>query len=282
MTTPFVVENLFHTLKEIGLSVKEANTYLALVAIHTNPASTIAKRAGLNRCSCYTILERLIQKGFVQKVIREKVTYYTPVDLKYILDHLKNKQSDLENKIETLDTAIEQFELSKKGTSSKPKVIFYEGDAAIQNILEDRLNAEGIIRVYGSIHLLEALFPKYLPGFYKRRIQKNIYVKAIYPANEYTHALKKRDPQELRQSRLIPREFDFHLHLSIYADKVAMTSLGEKFGVLIESKEMAEAYSKIFDFIWASTKKYDDIITRMNKVGINTSTSIIDTKKAPE
>ena len=47
----------------------------------------------------------------------------------------------------------------------------------------------------------------------------------------------------------------------IYDHKVVITSLKEKFGVLIESKQMAEAQKHIFDLIWKSTEEYDKTIT---------------------
>ena len=73
---------------------------------------------------------------------------------------------------------------------------------------------------------------------------------------------KQRDREELRESRLIPGEFDFHVDILIYDDKVAITSLREKFGVLIESKDMAESQRRIFDIIWESASKYDEMMTK--------------------
>ncbi|HMR00956.1 MAG TPA: helix-turn-helix domain-containing protein, partial [Candidatus Gracilibacteria bacterium] len=52
---------LLRTLKEVGLSANEANVYLTLLTLGPNPVSTVAKKANLNRSSCYTILDRLMQ-----------------------------------------------------------------------------------------------------------------------------------------------------------------------------------------------------------------------------
>lgn len=276
ISTPLAIENLLSTLKEIGLSIKEANIYLTLLHIKTNAASIIAKKAGLNRCSCYTILERLIQKGFIQKIVRNNVNYYMAVELRYVLNHLKSKHHDLENKIEYLAEAVTQLNLLKNTHDDQPKVIFYEGEISMRNMLEDRLNAKGLIRCYGSLNELESLFPNYLPEFYRRRVAKGIYVKAIYPANEHSFRQKTRDHQELRQTRLIPREFDLHIHINIYNNRVTIASLKEKFGVLIESRAIAEAQSKIFDFIWAGIKRYDEIMTRTLKQELERSSKLPD------
>jgi sugar-specific transcriptional regulator TrmB len=254
--------HLIPTLNEIGLNSKEAVVYLTLFSIGANPASILAKKTKINRCTCYTILNQLMQKGFIQQYIKENVTYYIASPPKCIINQLQNKQSELEDKINILSNSIAQFEIAKKENNGKHRVVFYEGEAGVKNIMEDTLTSKTIIRAYASLTELTALFPNYWPNYYRRRTEKGIFVKTIYPANEMSFLHKLRDKEELRESRLIPKEFDFHMDILIYDDKVAITSLREKFGVLIESKEMAESQRGLFDLIYDYTKTYDEIITK--------------------
>jgi sugar-specific transcriptional regulator TrmB len=270
------LQKLLQTLKEIGLNANEANTYIGLLSVGPNPASVIAKKAGINRCTCYTILERMMKKGFVNSVIRENITYYSAVEPKYILQQLKHSRYELEDRISNLGNCIAGFELLKKEYSGKPKVAFFEGVAGVQNVMEDTLNSKGLIRAYASLSELTNLLPDYWPNYYRRRAARGIFVRSIYPADEISLTHKLRDNEELRESRLVPKEFDFHLDFLIYDDKVAITSLTERFGVLIESKEMAESHKRIFDFIWEGTRQYDAVITGMMK-GAN-----INAEKAAE
>jgi sugar-specific transcriptional regulator TrmB len=267
------IQKLLQTLREVGLSANEATTYLNLLSIGPNPASVIAKKAGINRCTCYTILERLMQKGFIQQYIKERITYYTAVEPKQLLDQLKSRQDEISDKIENLSHSIAQFEIIKNDYQGKPKVVFFEGVAGVQNIMEDTLTSSEPIRAYASLSELTNLLPNYFPDYYIRRAQKGIFIKAIYPGDELSYMHKKRDSRELRESRLIPKEFDFHLDILIYDNKVAITSLKAKFGVLIESKEMAEAQKKIFDLVWEGAKSYDEVITKMLEASLNSKTS---------
>jgi len=260
-----ILQKLLQTLKDIGLSANEANTYVGLLSVGSNPVSVIAKTAGINRCTCYTILEKLMNKGFVSSFIKDRISYYTAVEPKYLLQQLKNTRFELEDRISNLGNCIAGFELLKKEYNGKPKVVFFEGIAGVQNIMEDTLNSKGFIRAYASLGELTSLLPDYFPSYYKRRTAKGIFVKSIYPADETSLQHRERDKEELRESRLVPKEFDFHLDFLIYDDKVAITSLVEKFGVLIESHEMAESHKKIFDFIWEGTKQYDKIVSDMLK-----------------
>lgn len=208
-----------------------------------------------------------MHKGFIRQYTKNNVSYYTAAEPKHILNQLQNRQSELENKISDLGESISQFELLRNEYHGKPRVTFYEGRAAVQKVMDDTLNSSTIIRAYASIQELTALLPDYWENYYRRRTAKGIFVKTIYPADEMSFMHKQKDKEQLRESRLIPKEFDFHLDFMIYDNKVAITSLREKFGVLIESKDMAESQGRIFDIIWTSAGRYDEIMTKsMGKI----------------
>lgn len=255
------MDKLIETLKAVGLNEKEAKTYLVLLRLGPQSVSVIAKKIGSNRSSCYPILEHLMEKGFVEKLIRENNSPFRAVEPIYVLDQLKSKQYELESKIENLGMALKDFDQIKGSYESKPKVVFFQDEAGLQNVLENTFTSSEPLRCYASLDELSSLLPNYMPRYYQKRVKHGLRVRAIYPATEKSFLHKKRDNKELRESRLIPIEFDFHLDIMIYDRKVVITSLKEKFGVLIESREMAESQKKIFDMIWKGTEEYDRKIT---------------------
>ena len=253
------------TLKEIGLTANEANVYISLHAIGQNPASTLAKKAALNRSSCYTILNSLIQKGFIQQTIKSNITYFTATDPKHVIQHLKTKKTKIDENIENLGNFITHFKSLHSKSSKKPKVVFFEGCQGIKNSIEDSLTSTEEIRIYSSIKELKKILPNYFPKHYKTRTEKGVLIKAIFPACKESYRNKLRDKYENRETRLIPPELDFHLDIMIYDNKVVITSLKEQFGLLIESEEMATAQKKIYDLVWEGTKKYDTTMTQLMK-----------------
>lgn len=257
---------LLKTLKGVGLSANEANIYITLLTLGPNPVSTIAKKAELNRSSCYDILKRLMKKGFLHQTNKQNLTYFSAVEPKLVLNQLTNKKDNLEHKIENLRQSLGQLEQLQCDGLQKPSVVFFEGEAGIMNIMEDTLTSSETIRAYASLSELTALLPNYFPKYYKRRTSKGIFVKAIYPTNKESYIHKLRDSEEKRESRLIPPEFDFHLDILIYDNKVAITSLKETFGLLIKSQSMANAQKKIFDLIWEGAKQYDHMMTETMKL----------------
>jgi sugar-specific transcriptional regulator TrmB len=256
------MDKLIKTLQAVGLNDKESQTYLSLLKLGPQPASIIAKKTAMNRSSSYIMLEKLTQKGFIEKIIQEKNTIYRAVDPVFILDRLKTRQDELESNIENLGLALKDFDQLKGGYETKPRVVFFQDEAGLQNMFEDTFTSSEPLRCYASLEELSMLLPNYMPRYYLKRVARQLRVRAMYPATEKSFLHKKRDKHELRESRLIPEEFDCHLDIMIYDHKVVITSLKEKFGVLIESKQMSEAQKKIFDLFWDAEKDYDQAITK--------------------
>lgn len=257
------MEGLIQTLLEIGFDHKEAMIYCTLLKIGGNPASIIAKMAGLNRSGCYPILERLIERGFVRQIIKGNVTYFSAMEPATILDHLRTKYDDLEIKIEHLSQKLRDFEIVKHPFQEKSKAVFFQGEEGILHIMEDTLNSPETILAYAAFDELTELFPYYFEKYSKRRMEKRIAIKVLYPAGLKSFLHKQRDQSQLRESRLVPPKYNFHLDILIYGHKVAITSLKEKFGILIENIEIAEAQKKIFNLMWVSAKNYDSKISQI-------------------
>ena len=62
-------------LQKIGLSDKDAEVYLACLELGTQPASVIARKAGLKRPTTYLILEGLLKRGLVSEYTGSNVKY---------------------------------------------------------------------------------------------------------------------------------------------------------------------------------------------------------------
>ncbi len=260
------MDNLLQPLKAVGLNENEAQTYLCLLRLGPQSVSVIAKKTGLNRSSCYVILERLLQKGFIEKLIQANNSPFRAVEPNYVLDQLKNKQYDLESKIENLGIVLKDFEREHSGYEVKPKVIFFQDESGLQNIFEDTFTSSEPIRCFGSFEKLFSYLPEFMPRYNQKRVQKGLKVVVMYPATTKSFLHKLKDHLEERETRLIPPEYDFHLDVMIYDHKVVITSLKEKFGVVIESNEIAEAQKKIFDMVWKNTEAYDkEIMTYYEK-----------------
>ncbi len=248
-------------MKEFGLTLAEAKTYLALLKFNNNSASVIAKKAKMNRSQCYITLENLEKKGFVEKLTHRHLSYFQAKDSEEVLKEMKEKQINMLKKLDLLKKTFELF--SKQHPSryhtkiSKPYLKFYQGESGLQSLLDDTLTAKTLIRAYVPLSDLENLIPNYFPNYYKRRSEKKINVRAIYPADQKSFLHKLRDHLEYRESRLIPNNLNFQLDLLIYDEKISIISLEEKFGILIKSERLSKTFGEIYDLAWENIKKID-------------------------
>lgn len=250
-------------LNELGLQGNETTVYLTLLSLGTNPVSTLAKKAGLNRCTCYAIIERLIQKGFIGQIIKSNIAYFTAVEPYYLLTNLKTKHLELEKRINILGKSINNLNQNKKDHHNRPKVVLFEGKSGLCNILEDTLRSGNEIRIFASLNDLHKLLPDYIPGYHQRLNKTNLTVKAIYPASELSYYYKLKNTNQNIEYQLIPPEYNFQLNNFIFENKVAMMSPKANFGIVIENKDMFEAQKRFFDFFWTTTRIYDQIMTKI-------------------
>jgi len=103
--------------------------------------------------------------------------------------------------------------------------------------------------------------PGYFPRYYQRRAQKGISIRGIIPDNEYGKERARHDREEARQTALISeKEHYFSPEINMYDNKVMIASWKEKLGIIIESKEIAEAMKSVYELAWKEAKRVSDAI----------------------
>jgi hypothetical protein len=95
-------------------------------------------------------------------------------------------------------------------------------------------------------------------------VKRRIRLRGIAPDDATGRRVRGEDRRYLREIRLVPaKKFDFRNEIKIYDNKVAIVSFpagatkDDMFGVIIESREVAETQRQIFEMAWgfAGTKK---------------------------
>lgn len=243
---------------QLGLHDKEASVLSSLLELGSSTVSEIAIKARLNRTTTYDILAHLKTMGLVSSVGEAKQITYIAERPDALLNYLEQKSQDYQNKAEEVKRAMPELRALFNEKGNQPKIKFYNGISGIESIYEDTLTATEPIRAYASVRNMHMALPHYFPDYYKRRTTKGIHIRAILPDTEEGKERSEHDKIEARESRLVPVDkFDFSLEIDIYDDKVAIMSLAEEFGVVIQSKRIAEAQKKIFELAWEATEKYN-------------------------
>ena len=82
-------------LTEIGLTKGQAKVYLALISLGQSSTGQIVKEAKVARSKVYEMLDKLIEKGLVNYVIKENTKYFDASNPSQISKYLKEKKLEL-------------------------------------------------------------------------------------------------------------------------------------------------------------------------------------------
>ena len=97
-----------------------------------------------------------------------------------------------------------------------------------------------------------------MPKYYKRRKAAKIPIRAIFPDTKMARARQKKDTEELRESRLLPKSLlNIEIEVNIYDDKVAYFSVPERLAVIVKSKLMAASMREMFGLCWRMAEMYE-------------------------
>jgi sugar-specific transcriptional regulator TrmB len=250
---------LKQVLEKMGFTPKEIMVYVSLLGKDNITATEVGVISGINRTSCYDILESLIAKGLVSKTLKNKRTYFNVSNPKALVGYLDREKEEAYSKIEKQKEMInlvmpEIMSFSRVGVT-KPKVQYFEGEKGMREAYEDTLTAENIYYAYANIETMHEGLPNLFPDYYKRRVKAGIVARGIFPNNKETVERLRHNYEEKRESIIFgDQSLTFSPEVIIYNNKMLMISWKEKIAIMIESKELADLQKLIYEQLWKSLK----------------------------
>ncbi|KKU48796.1 hypothetical protein A3H10_01570 [Candidatus Uhrbacteria bacterium RIFCSPLOWO2_12_FULL_46_10] len=235
-------------LNQLGFSTNEAKVYLAALSTGLASAAQIAKKAGLQRTTTYSVLDYLVRRGIVgQSKVRGKTRFVAEPPEK-LLTLVGDIQAGLKKALPELEALY-----NKKGT--KPKILFFEGKEAIQNVYDDTLREKPKEILEWNTDAYFERFPKD-HAYIAKRMELGIRARRI--AGEGSVWQKKHqgyDRAELSETVIVPKDqFWPMVEVNIYNDKVAFMNYADEMSVIIENKAIAEAMRQAYELSWRGAK----------------------------
>lgn len=239
---------LQHIIESVGLDTEEAKLYIAGLKLGSAPASIYAKKTGLNRITSYNHLERLSKKGIFSSVRKKNAKYYQPIEPeKLSIEARKNAQA--------LERALPDLRGIMGNHHRTPRVRYYEGPDGVREVYNDTLTAQTDLLNFANSGIIRSFWKEYDMQYVAKRVKKGIYLKGIAPDDAAGKKVHGKDKQSHREIRLVSaKEFPINNEINIYDNKIAIISFAEDhseiFGVIIESKEVADTQKQIFEMAW--------------------------------
>ncbi|MFC1662574.1 TrmB family transcriptional regulator [Patescibacteria group bacterium] len=242
-------------LKQIGLSDKEIQIYLALLKRGPSSVRQLSQDAKINRGTTYDVLKSLKEKSLISYYHQDTKQLFVAEDPVKIEQVVNDQAKDLERTKADVLQLIPELQSMYGSAEDKPVTRYYETSRGIKTILQDVIQTMSQEKakeyyVYSSADIRKHLYQDF-PNFAKERVKNNIKVKTIaIGAGGKLWGLDDR--------RWLTKKEGSPSYQIIYANKLAMIALdstNQPHGVLVEDSNIADTQRLIFNTLWDSLPK---------------------------
>lgn len=251
-------------LTGLGLKDKEAAVYLSCLELGPSPVQPIARKAKVVRATTYVILESLMAMGLVTKYKEGKKTLFSAETPQQLMRLLERQEEVIEAKQRDLVAILPQLQILTKAAGAKPSVRYFEGKEGLRAIRQEILmhaRAGDLLYNFVPADHLRSVFAKDENTHYKQRIAKGIFAKTLFTTiSDETKEdwLSTRSNSKTEILFIPPDKFPVPAGMTIYRDRIAIGSYtGKLFGVVIESEQIANMMTALFDLAWQFAKTID-------------------------
>lgn len=243
-------------LQSLDLPPSSQKIYAELLENGETTARMLSERLSLTRPSTYDHLALLKKKGLIVEKKVEGKAFFAIDDTRHIGSMLKEKEEELNEKRKLFDALLPEL-LTKRHTDP-PTVRFFEGKEGIAYLLNDILWQKGssISTMWPYEEMLSVIGKEALARFNEKRLQKKIFIRAIWPAKKHDrkdYIWSGKD--DLTERRHAKKGVMWNMGYTIYGDKVSfIASHKEVFGFIVASRDFAELMKVQFDALWRESK----------------------------
>ena len=245
-------KEMFELLK-IGLTEGEAKVYLSLSELGSSTVGPIVKESRVAYSNIYDILNRLIKKGVVSFLIKNKTKHFQAAPPTNLVKYLEKKESEISKQKAALEKALPSLEELQQGKESQEAEVFI-GLKGLRSAYE---------KLYKNIPASEEALFFYLHKeeyaetsdiFYNSisELAKNLNNRGI--ANkQYKKSLFAQKAKYLNVKFV---DFPIPGNIDIVKDKVMIITWSPTpTAILIHSKTVADNFKDYFNEVWQTTTK---------------------------
>lgn len=236
-------------LEEFGLTDKETQLYLFLLARGSASPAVISKMTNTPRSSAKYHADELVKKGFATCTKGSTTLTYTPVKPDKLFDLLERRREEA-NRLEHgllnhMSSLVELF----NPHGNVPKVTFFEGAESARELLFRMVDAPGDLVSFGAGDYFASKYPELVKNFRKKAYKEYRHIRVIR-AEKY-RKLHSNDPAHM-QNRYFRTIDELTVDIQVREDKMSIISIdtGAPMGVLIEHADITNAFRKLFDELW--------------------------------
>lgn len=246
-------------LQVTGLTLDQAKLYEALVKKGPQPASKLAREAGVSRTLSYKVLAELQEKGLVTRNdVDGAISTFTPAHPLQLNALVEEQNKRAQTAVDTARTLIDRLTSDYNLASGKPGVRFYEGLEGVRAVVNDALTSKTEIYSYVDIDAVEQLIPDISRDFAKARRKLGLKKKNIGIDTPENRMAIEGYYTDITEEILIPWPTEkFGTVMQIYDGKVSYITLeGQMIGVIIADPHIYQMHRSLFESTWLHPHAY--------------------------
>lgn len=243
-------------LEDIGLTKSEIKVYLALLKLGSSTKKNIVRESKITHSKLYEITDKLIGKGLVSYVKKNKVLHFSAAPPEQVLDFLKKKKEQIELQEKEFAGIIPSLKSLEKREEPEIEVFRgWQGMRTAYNLMLNSLKAGDTDYVIGATsgEDIEAA-TRFFEKIHRQRREKKIKLKIIHDVASKDWALSILRYPKYEQARFVKHSSPSEVN--IWGDNVMIIMLTKvPVLTLIKSKVVAESFRNYFDTLWKVAKK---------------------------
>ena len=242
---------LSENLSKLGFSPSEIKIYLHLQKNGPNYANKLSAETKINRTNVYEALDRLIYKGVVSFIIKNRIKWFEAKNSNSIISLLKEREME-HNILKTkLIKDIKRLQ-SQTDHSNRPlEASIFVGKKGLRILFEEILETKKPVSLIASELQFKKLFGPYFEIWHKKRIKNKIGQRSIFP-QKLKNKLKER---KLLKYKFIKNLFTNPTTTIIYGGNCLFIQWSEEpLAIKIKNEEIVKSHLNYFELLWKQAK----------------------------
>lgn len=247
------------SLKQIGLTEGESKVYLALLKRGSITSGPLTDESGVSRSKIYNILERLMQKGLVSFILKNKTRYYQAAEPTKLREYIEKKENEFKIQRQEIDKIIPDLELLQKSSPTIKEAQVFKGFKGLQAVHEhvfSKLKKGEEYFYFGIPSVQEEKYVTYWDKMHKKRTEAGIKCRLLFNQGTDKKVLIKRNKDKNCSARYMPLPINSPSWIMGYKDTIAIGLQSEEIAIEIINQKVEDSFKEYFEAFWKIAKPF--------------------------
>lgn len=248
------MHELHSVLIQLGYSEKESVVYLAALELGAASASEIARRAGVNRATTYSVLEVLMKKLLITSIEIDNEKRFVAESPEQIERHLIDEERELALRKKLAQEKMPTIMRLHSKLGAQPKIRYIEGIEGLRKMQREYEGyEEDIIQIVGYDFFLQ-MREEVVEGHREKLIKSKRKIRSIFVTDNDIQFPKE---LSIEYVTISPSLVDVRGEMTVCGDRLVLFSYTNGvMAVEILSATLAQMVRETLELAWREVKQW--------------------------